>query len=83
MVQLLEFLPQARDIGLHLVLTRSAGGAGQGMYEPVVRSLRDMGTPGVLLSGSQGRGRGARLGEDGAAAAGPRAGWCTGGSGRC
>ena len=55
MVQLLEFLPQARDIGLHVVLTRSAGGAGQGMYETVVRSLRDMGTPGVLLSGPRTR----------------------------
>ncbi len=56
MVQLLEFLPQARDIGLHVVLTRSAGGAGQGMYESLVRSLRDMGTPGVLLSGSKDEG---------------------------
>ncbi len=51
-----EFLPQARDIGLHVVLSRSAGGAGQGMFEPVVRSLRDMGTPGVLLSGSKDEG---------------------------
>jgi S-DNA-T family DNA segregation ATPase FtsK/SpoIIIE len=51
-----EFLPQARDIGLHIVLSRSAGGAGQGMFEPVMRSLRDMGTPGVLLSGSKDEG---------------------------
>ncbi len=50
---LTEFLPQARDIGLHVVVSRSAGGVGQGMFEPVMRSLRDMGTPGVLLSGSK------------------------------
>jgi S-DNA-T family DNA segregation ATPase FtsK/SpoIIIE len=61
MHSLLEFLPQARDIGLHVVLSRSAGGAGQGMFEPVLRGLRDMGTPGVLLSG--GRDEGAVLGS--------------------
>jgi S-DNA-T family DNA segregation ATPase FtsK/SpoIIIE len=53
---LLEFLPQARDIGLHVILSRSAGGAGQGMFEAVMRGLRDMGTPGVLLSGSKDEG---------------------------
>jgi S-DNA-T family DNA segregation ATPase FtsK/SpoIIIE len=56
MAQLVEFLPQARDIGLHLILARSAGGVGQGMFEPVMRSLRDTGTPGVLLSGSKDEG---------------------------
>jgi ESX secretion system protein EccC len=58
---LLEFLPQARDIGLHVVLSRSSGGSGQGMFEPMLRALRDMGTPGVLLSGS--RDEGAVLGS--------------------
>ncbi|HEU5265360.1 MAG TPA: type VII secretion protein EccCb, partial [Jatrophihabitans sp.] len=56
MLGLQEFLPQARDIGLHIVLSRAAGGVGQGMFEPVMRSLRDMGTPGVLLSGSKDEG---------------------------
>ncbi len=31
---LLEFLPQARDIGLHVVITRSAGGSGGASFEP-------------------------------------------------
>lgn len=53
---LVEFLPQARDIGLHVVLARTAGGAGQGMFEPIMRSLRDTGTPGMLLSGSKDEG---------------------------
>jgi len=53
---LVEFLPQARDIGLHVVLSRASGGVGQGMFEPLMRSLRDMGTPGVLLSGSKDEG---------------------------
>ncbi|MEO6885416.1 MAG: type VII secretion protein EccCb [Jatrophihabitantaceae bacterium] len=58
---LVEFLPQARDIGLHIVIARSAGGVGQAMYEPVLRGMREMGTPGVLLSGS--RDEGAVLGS--------------------
>ncbi|SHG69821.1 DNA segregation ATPase FtsK/SpoIIIE, S-DNA-T family [Jatrophihabitans endophyticus] len=53
---LIEFLPQARDIGLHVVLARAAGGVGQGMFEPFMRNLRDMGTPGLLLSGSKDEG---------------------------
>jgi S-DNA-T family DNA segregation ATPase FtsK/SpoIIIE len=56
LLPLLEFLPQARDIGFHLLAARAAGGAGQGMFEPVLRSLRDMGTPGLLLSGSKDEG---------------------------
>jgi S-DNA-T family DNA segregation ATPase FtsK/SpoIIIE len=53
---LVEFLPQARDIGLHFIVARSSGGVGQGMFEPVLRRLREMGTPGVLLSGSKDEG---------------------------
>jgi S-DNA-T family DNA segregation ATPase FtsK/SpoIIIE len=50
---LLEVLPQARDIGLHVVLARASGGAGRAMFEPVTQRLRDLGTPGILLSGSK------------------------------
>ena len=32
---LLELLPQAADIGFHLILARSAGGAGRAMFDPV------------------------------------------------
>ncbi|MGN6606885.1 MAG: type VII secretion protein EccCa [Jatrophihabitans sp.] len=53
---LAEFLPQARDIGLHFIVSRSAGGVGQGMFEPLMRRLRELGTPGVLLSGSKDEG---------------------------
>ncbi len=61
MHSLVEFLPQARDIGLHVILSRASGGAGQGMFEPVMRNLRDTGAPGILLSGS--RDEGAVLGS--------------------
>ncbi|WP_139980701.1 type VII secretion protein EccCa [Nocardioides litoris] len=50
---LLEFLPQARDIGLHVVLSRAAGGSGTGGFEPIQKRLKELGTPGVLLSGSK------------------------------
>jgi DNA segregation ATPase FtsK/SpoIIIE, S-DNA-T family len=58
---LLDFLAQARDVGLHLVLARRAGGAGRALYEPVIQRLREVTTPGLLLSGE--REEGALLGE--------------------
>ncbi|MDI6910505.1 type VII secretion protein EccCa [Nocardioides sp.] len=49
---LLPLLPQARDVGLHLVAARRSGGASRALYEPVIQSLRDLAMPGLLLSGS-------------------------------
>jgi S-DNA-T family DNA segregation ATPase FtsK/SpoIIIE len=48
---LLGYLPQARDVGLHLVLTRRAGGAGRALYEPVIQRLRELSAPGMVMSG--------------------------------
>jgi len=50
---LLELLPQARDIGLHLIVTRRCGGASRAMYEPVLQRLRELDTPGLLMSGNR------------------------------
>ncbi|MBR7742829.1 type VII secretion protein EccCa [Phycicoccus sp. BSK3Z-2] len=49
---LVPLLAQAGDVGLHLVVTRRTGGASRGMYEPVLQTIRDLGAPGVLLSGN-------------------------------
>jgi S-DNA-T family DNA segregation ATPase FtsK/SpoIIIE len=57
LLPLLDLLPQARDIGLHVVLARSAGGAGRAMFEPVVQRLREMGTPTLLMSASKDEGQ--------------------------
>ena len=38
-----EFLPQSRDIGFHLVLTRRSGGSGRAMYEPVPQRMKEVG----------------------------------------
>ncbi|ARQ69499.1 type VII secretion protein EccCa [Streptomyces marincola] len=47
---LLDFLPQARGIGLHIYLTRQAAGASRAVAEPVVGRLKELNTPAVLLS---------------------------------
>jgi S-DNA-T family DNA segregation ATPase FtsK/SpoIIIE len=52
LLPLLPVLAQARDVGLHLVVTRGAGGAGRSLYDPVIQALRDAAAPGILLSGS-------------------------------
>src|ERR1700722_4828137 len=49
-------LPQARDIGLHVLPARSAGGAGRAMFEPVIQRIREMGSPGLIMSGSKDEG---------------------------
>jgi S-DNA-T family DNA segregation ATPase FtsK/SpoIIIE len=53
LTQLLELLPQARDVGLHLILARRVGGAARAMHEPVIQRLRELHAPGLLMSGSR------------------------------
>jgi S-DNA-T family DNA segregation ATPase FtsK/SpoIIIE len=51
-----EYLPQARDLGFHLVVARRSGGAGRAMYEPVPQRMREVGATGLLFSGDRGEG---------------------------
>ncbi|MGQ0624021.1 MAG: type VII secretion protein EccCa [Sporichthyaceae bacterium] len=53
---LVELLPQARDIGLHLVIARRSGGAARALYEPVIQAMRDLASPGVVLPGDPSEG---------------------------
>ncbi|SCF03233.1 DNA segregation ATPase FtsK/SpoIIIE, S-DNA-T family [Micromonospora haikouensis] len=48
-----ELLPQARDIGLHLIVTRRMGGVARALYEPVLQRLRELDSPGLLMSGAR------------------------------
>lgn len=48
---LLPLLPQAKDVGLHVLLARRVGGAGRGVLEPVILRLRELGASGLVLSG--------------------------------
>jgi S-DNA-T family DNA segregation ATPase FtsK/SpoIIIE len=53
---LMDFLPQAQDVGLHLVVARRSGGASRAMFEPVMQRLKDIATPGLVMSGSRDEG---------------------------
>jgi S-DNA-T family DNA segregation ATPase FtsK/SpoIIIE len=73
LLPLLEYLPQARDIGLHMVITRRSGGAGRAMFEPVIQRLRELSSPGLVMSGS--KEEGALLGNVRPAPMPPGRGW--------
>ncbi|GAA0846704.1 type VII secretion protein EccCa [Streptosporangium amethystogenes subsp. fukuiense] len=53
---LAELLPQARDIGLHLIMSRAMGGVGRAMYDPIIQRMKDMASPAVILSGNKDEG---------------------------
>ncbi|NMO00487.1 type VII secretion protein EccCa [Gordonia sp. TBRC 11910] len=54
---LVPFLPQARDLGFHVVVLRRGGGASRAMYEPVIQALKESGSAGLLLSGDRQEGQ--------------------------
>ncbi|WP_394295634.1 type VII secretion protein EccCa [Nocardiopsis alkaliphila] len=54
---LAKFIPQGADLGLHVLAARRTGGTARAMFEPVLQSLSDMATPGVLFSGDRMEGR--------------------------
>ncbi len=47
---LVEYLPQAGDIGLHVVLARAAAGSSRSGMEPVIRRLQESNTPELAFS---------------------------------
>jgi S-DNA-T family DNA segregation ATPase FtsK/SpoIIIE len=48
---LLEYLPHATDVGLHLIVARRSGGAARALFEPLLAGLRDLGCMELLMSG--------------------------------
>ena len=52
LVPLVDFLPHAKDLGLHVVVARRSGGAARGMFDPVLGRLRDLGCMGLMMSAS-------------------------------
>ncbi|MEO3873645.1 type VII secretion protein EccCa [Nonomuraea sp. B12E4] len=54
---LADLLPQARDIGLHLVLARQSGGAGRAMYDQAVQRMKEMASPALIMSGNREEGQ--------------------------
>ncbi|BBZ49380.1 ESX-4 secretion system protein EccC4 [Mycobacterium heidelbergense] len=48
---ILEYLPYARDLGLHLVVARRSGSAERALFEPLLAGLRDLGCMALMMSG--------------------------------
>ncbi|GBE66914.1 ESX-4 secretion system protein EccC4 [Mycobacterium sp. MFM001] len=49
---ILEYLPHARDLGLHLVVARRSGGAARALFDPLLAELRESGCMGLMMSAS-------------------------------
>ena len=51
---LLEYLPHAGDLGLHLIVACRSGGAARTLYEPMLTALTDLGAMRLMMSGLAG-----------------------------
>ena len=51
LLPLLDYLAQGRDIGLHVFVTRRVGGAARALFDPLVGRIRELASPGILMSG--------------------------------
>jgi ESX secretion system protein EccC len=56
LLPLLDHLGLGRELGFHLVLTRRVAGAARAAFEPVFQRLRELGGPGLVMSGDPGEG---------------------------
>jgi S-DNA-T family DNA segregation ATPase FtsK/SpoIIIE len=50
---LAEFIPQAKDVGLHIIAARRMGGASRAMYDPILGKLKEISAPIMVGSGSK------------------------------
>jgi S-DNA-T family DNA segregation ATPase FtsK/SpoIIIE len=56
LLPLVDLLGLGRELGLHLVLARRVAGAARAGFEPVFQRLRELGGPGLLMSGDPAEG---------------------------
>jgi S-DNA-T family DNA segregation ATPase FtsK/SpoIIIE len=54
---MLPLVPQARDIGLHLLLARRVAGATRSSFEPVLQRVREVSEHGLILAGDPAEGQ--------------------------
>lgn len=54
---LIELLPQARDIGMHLVVARRIGGISRALFDPVLGTMKNMAVETLIMSGSRDEGK--------------------------
>jgi len=48
---LLDLLAHGHELGFHLVLARAVAGTARSSFEPVLQRLRELGVPGLVMSG--------------------------------
>ncbi len=53
---LAEFLAQAKDVGLHVIVVRRSGGASRAMFDPILGKLKEIAAPGMVMNGSRDEG---------------------------
>jgi S-DNA-T family DNA segregation ATPase FtsK/SpoIIIE len=51
LVPLLDLLAHGGELGFHLVLARAVAGTARSSFEPVLQRLRELGVPGLVMSG--------------------------------
>jgi DNA segregation ATPase FtsK/SpoIIIE, S-DNA-T family len=54
---LLPYLPSARDLRLHVLLTRPVAGSSRAMYDVALQTIRDTGGSSLVLSGERSEGQ--------------------------
>ncbi|MQY19562.1 type VII secretion protein EccCa [Nocardia macrotermitis] len=57
LMPLLEYLPQARDIGMHLIVTRRTGGVSRALFDPVLGGMKNMSVQALIMSGPRDEGK--------------------------
>jgi S-DNA-T family DNA segregation ATPase FtsK/SpoIIIE len=56
LMPLVDYLPHAKDVGLHVIVARRSGGAARAMFDPLLARLRDLGAMGLMMSASSDEG---------------------------
>ncbi len=54
---LAEYLAQAKDVGLHVVVARRTGGAARTGMDPIIGKLKELAMPGLVMNGSKDEGQ--------------------------
>ena len=57
LMPLMEIIPQARDIGFHVIVTRRTGGAGKDLFGKFLGGMKDLAQPGFQGSGPKMEGK--------------------------
>ena len=48
-----EYVAQATDVGLHMIIARNSGNAGRALFEPIIGKMREVSTPGLAMSANK------------------------------